>query len=243
MLRKIIIIIVSLLSVFSLNAQKGKFITPFDYRQWSTVDDFEFSEVNNWELNADEAKDITTAPRYGAAYYKKINKGVKYKLLKGGRFIKEKKYQKNDACLGVKVCFPEFVSENLNLFPKESYKLKGICSKLAFWVLGREHNVDFDLVLEDYSGTRYYLPITKLNYLGWRFFEIHIPSLIEEYYKFHPKEKILENMKLVGFIVTNYPDPYSPELWAPTYLYIDQIEFFADMYVESYPGKEIKDDW
>ncbi len=235
-----------ILLVFSVNlsAQKGKFITPYDYLKWDEVDNFDFDKVDNWNLNAAESKDIKEAPKNGMAFYKKIDGGVVYKLMKSAeRFYKEEKYKENAGCMGIKAYFMEFSSENVNLIPKENYKLSGVCSKVAFWLLGRNKNVDFELILQDYSGSRYFLPITKLNFLGWKYFEIHIPSLITQYYKFYPKEKHLEDMELVGFIVTNHPDRYSEELYAPTYIYIDQLEFRADQFIADYPGKEIKDDW
>ncbi|MDD5065465.1 MAG: flagellar filament outer layer protein FlaA [bacterium] len=220
---------------------KLKFVTPLDYQRWVLVDDFEFSKINNWDLNASsqkssEQKSESTELK---AYFKKTEPSLVFSSLKTGRFLMDN-YKDNSSCLGVKVSFPELIRASVFLKAKQSYQMDGYCKKIALWVLGRGRNVDFELILKDYLGRNYPVFVSKLDFLGWKYCEVSIPSYIPQNYDLYPQRKVIE---LAGFQVTCIPSQFADEQHKTFYVYIDQVEALLDQYAKTYPGLEISDEW
>lgn len=248
-MRKVLIIIFIIIFYGSLSAQskveemKLKFITPFDFQRWTVIDDFNFNKINNWELSPEtETKKINSlipAETIPVLFYKKVAPGVKFSAVQGKRFLTSQ-YKDNPYCLGVKIVFPEMFETTVFLKPKEDYQLNGVCRKISLWILGRGRNVDFQIVIKDYLNRPYFLNVGKLNYLGWKYWEIDIPIEIPQKFDIYPQR---ETIKIVGFLVTNHPTQYIEELYQPCYIYIDQLEVLLNNYMDIYPGLEIKDDW
>jgi len=242
-------VVVVLLSFNFLNAQieragdkKLKFITPYDLQRWTIIDDFNFDKIKNWTLTSSDTKKVEKLPvnvNIPVVYLKKISPGVKFSAVEGGRFLTEQ-YKNNPYCLGVKVVFPRMAATSVFLKPDKPYQLNGYCKKISLWLLGRGRDVDFELVIKDYLGRLYYLYVTKLNYLGWRYFEINIPAEVPQNFNEYPQR---ETISIEGFLITNHPKKYTGEVYKPFYLYIDELEVLLDRNYKIYPGLEIKDNW
>ncbi len=243
MKRLSIIIILYIFGITSLNAQlartmKLKFITPLDFERWTIIDDFNFDKINNWDLSE---KTGTEPSKQGVpVYFKKIEPGVKFLSIRGDERFFTDEYKNNLACLGAKIIFPELHQVIVSLFPKESYKIDGHCKKLAMWLLGRGRNYDFGIIIKDYMNRYYYLDVAKLDFIGWRYFEIEIPPYIPQSFDIHPQRMTIA---ISGFYVINQPSRYADMLYRPFYLYIDQLEGLIDKFTRQYPGVEILDNW
>ncbi len=240
--RLIIYLFLSLFSfTYILSGQNGnkvklKFVTPLDLYGWAMVDDFNFEKIKNWNLNY---KSGGQEKRYTPIFYRKVDPGADMGNLEGGRFLLEK-YKKNPSCLGIKIQFPERIQTCAFVKPKEGYKLDGVCREVSLWILGRGKNVDIEIVFSDYLGRYYYLPICKLDFLGWKYFRVKVPESIPQNYNVFPQR---ETLKFEGFLAINHPLKFAYELYQPFYLYVDQLEVRLDRNAESYPGLEISDGW
>lgn len=223
--------------------QSLKFNTPGDFQRWTVLDDFNFDKINNWDLSAPAQQNpqaqTTENQLVVLPIYKKITPGVIFSRIESGRFLR-KEYENNLSCLGIKVNFPEQNKMDVILWPKETYKINGYCKKISLWLLGRGDNVDFKIVLKDYLNRLYYVPVTKMDFLGWKYFEVNAPSVIPQSFSPFPQKELIE---ITGFLVSNNPSPYADIIYKPFYLYIDQLEVLIDQYYESYAGVEITDGW
>jgi len=240
-MRKLFIFLIVLSLTDIANAQlarniKLRFTTPLDLQRWTVVDDF--NTVDNWELSSS-----TTSEKTGQGipvYFRKVEPGVNFLSVSGEQRFFTDAYKNNPSCLGIKVVFPEMSSAIVTLSPKENYKIDGRCKKLAFWLLGRGRNVDFGIIIKDYLGRYYYLDVTKLNFIGWKYFKIDIPIYIPQSFDIYPQRMTIE---IAGFYVINHPTQYADTLYKPFYLYIDQLDAMVDRFTKQYPGIEIRDDW
>lgn len=220
-------------------AMKLRFKTSLDFQKWAVLDSFEFDKLNNWELSSAKTADEPAAGGGIKTYFKKIEPSLVFSQIKGGRFFFEE-YAQNRSCLGVKVLFPELISASVFLIPKESYKVDGLCKKIGLWLLGRGKNVDFSIVVRDYMSRKYPLFVTKLDYLGWQYFEVTVPPHIPQNYDSFPQKELIE---IAGFMATFHPGKFADELHRPVYIYMDQLEALLDQNVTAYPGMEIQDNW
>jgi len=215
-----------------------KFMTPLDFERWTIIDDFNFDKIQNWNLT--EKAESTTQQVGVPLFFKKITPGVKFLSVRGDERFYTDAYKENPACLGVKILFPEMNKTIVTLLPKESYKIDGRCKKLGLWLLGRGRDFDFGIIIRDYLGRNYHLDITKLDFMGWQFFEIKIPPYIPQSFDIYPQRMTIE---IVGFYVINHPVKYADVLHRPFYLYIDNLEGLIDKFESQYPGVEILDNW
>lgn len=237
------VLLIMILSIEIMFSQAGKnlnlkFITPLDFERWTIIDDFNFDKIQNWDLTE---KAESTVPQVGVPiFFKKISPGVKFLSVRGDERFYTEEYKSNPYCLGVKIIFPEMLRTTVKLIPKESYKIDGRCKKLGLWLLGRGGNFDFGIIIRDYLGRNYFFDITKLDFLGWQFFEFKIPPYIPQSFDIYPQKMTIE---IVGFYVTNNPTRYADIINKPLYLYIDQLEGLIDKFSSQYPGVEIIDNW
>ncbi len=219
--------------------KKLKFVTPMDLVRWTVLDDY--SVLDKWDLSATPEKKEDM--KLGKAYYKKTEPGVIFQHVLGGRFANKymtDKYGKNPSCLGIKILFPEFSREHVFIGPKESWKIDGVCKQICVWLLGRGNNIDLEIMLRDYLGRTYFLPVAKLDFLGWKYFEINIPFYIPQNFNIYPQRETIE---IVGFLAANNPEQYSGKIVKPVYIYFDQFEALIDRFADYYPGLEVSDDW
>ncbi len=240
-MKKLFIIIMVLSFINVVDAQlarniKLKFETPLDLQRWSIVDDF--NKCDNWELSSSTTSEITGQGI--PTYFRKVEPGVKFLSVSGEPRFFTDEYKNNPSCLGVKVVFPEMSKAIVTLKPKENYKIDGRCKKIALWLLGRGRDVDFGIIIRDYLGKNYYLDVTKLNFVGWKYFKIDVPLYIPQSFDIYPQRMTIE---IVGFYVVNHPTQYADTLYQPFYLYIDQLEVLVDRFTQQYPGIEIEDNW
>ncbi len=244
MIKKISCFIFLLMFSTSLYAQetgekKLKFVTPLDMVKWTVLDDF--STLDKWDLSA--APEKNEDMKSGKAYYKKTEPGVVFQHVVGERFTdkyQKDKYGKNPSCLGVKILFPEFSKEHVFIGPKESWKIDGVCKLIWVWLLGRGNNVDLEIILRDYLGRTYFLPVANLDFLGWKYSKIKVPYYIPQSFNVHPQRKTIE---ILGFFAANNPAQYADRVHEPIYIYIDQFEVMVDRFADYYPGLEIQDEW
>lgn len=236
-----IIIFLLFLCTYSYSqVKKLSFITVFDLQSWTLLDDFEFTKINNWELSTTtkEADLPKVDDNSAKSYLKKVETSLAFGAMKGERFLTES-YMNNKYCLGIKVLFPELHRVSSFVKPKENFKINGYCKKIALWLLGRGRDVDFNVVVKDYLNRMYTIPITKLNFTGWQYFEVNVPLKITQSFNTFPKRTI----EVAGFLLINNPSRYAEEVYQPFYVYVDGLEVLMDQNIDYYPGVEISDDW
>ncbi len=252
MVLKIIITIINFLFIFGISLQaqyKEEVRKPVEFEtflkggRWVVLDDFD--NTTHWDLTppAELKQYENTSPedvKTPKVLIKTIPTGVDFRII-GGRFLR---YIDNKGSLGFKIIFPVNQSVTVPLFTKQPYELEGYCKKLSFWLLGRGRPEIFGIILEDYKGRSYYIDVTKLDFLGWKKFEVNIPPTIPQTYQPYPKYPRRKIITLKGFTVTHIADRTMDEfILVPLYIYIDHLEAFLDDAIETYPGIEIQDNW
>lgn len=167
------------------------------------------------------ANDTTVAkdPRYAAADPKDVDKYV----------------------FGVKA---EFYGRGFNevlINASKAIPVEGITKMVTVWVVGRNYNHTLYLVLQDFFGNSFELPMGKLNFAGWKQMSVAIPpqgpdgrsGIIQR--NFHYTSHM--GLRIVGFRIECDPE----EAFGTYYVYFDDLRAVTDLFAEDATSRD-KDD-
>lgn len=145
---------------------------------------------------------------------------------------------------GVRV---DFFRRGFNSFAISSVKplpVEGIAKTVSVWVVGRNYNHTFKLILEDYWGKQFELYMGKLNHSGWKQMTVAIPpqnpdgksGIIQKDYHYSTQM----GLKIVGFRVDCDPE----DAYGSYYIYMDDVRVVADLYeMEARDPDDMYDNW
>ncbi len=111
--------------------------------------------------------------------------------------------------------------------------MTGKIKQMLIYVWGGNFNYSMETHFQDYKGNEFVLPVTKLNFKGWRNIKVVIPNAIRQSQHMTPNTQPL---KFMSFKVIS--DPYAD----PTefYMYLDYFHAITDTYEPSYFGEELQ---
>jgi hypothetical protein len=141
----------------------------------------------------------------------------------------------------------EFYSRGYNevlINAKRPIPIEGITKTISVWVVGRNYNHILWVVLQDFFGKTYELPMGRLNFQGWKKLSIAVPpqnpdgrtGIVQR--NFHYSTHM--GLKVSGFRVECDPD----EAFGTYYIYLDDLRAVTDLFAEDSRDKDdIPDTW
>lgn len=110
---------------------------------------------------------------------------------------------------------------------------KGIVQRLDLWVWGAGYAYDLEILVRDCNGRIHTLPVTTLNYYGWRNLAVNIPSNIQQRSRYLSQTK---NMSFVAFRVRTQPTENVDDF----YIFFDEFKALTNTRLASYDGFELE---
>ncbi|MBL8967782.1 MAG: flagellar filament protein FlaA [Spirochaetaceae bacterium] len=134
--------------------------------------------------------------------------------------------------LGVRTDFYRRGFNELLIVAKRPIPVEGITKTISVWVAGRNYNHLLKLVVQDFFGNRFELPLGKLNFQGWKKLSVAIPpqnpdnrtGIVQR--NFHYANHM--GIKIVGFKVECDP----MEAFGIYYIYFDDMRAVTDLFAE-----------
>jgi len=123
--------------------------------------------------------------------------------------------------------------------------VEGITKTLSVWVAGRNYNHTLKVIIEDFNGVRYELPMGNLNFQGWKQLSVSIPpqnvgsgGIVQR--DFHYATHM--GLKVIGFKIECSP----MEAYGTYYVYFDDLRAMTDLFAEDPKNKDpddMADNW
>ncbi len=146
--------------------------------------------------------------------------------------------------LGVRADFYRRGSNEIQILAKKPIPIEGISKTLSVWVVGRNYNHTLLVIVQDFFGHDYELPLGKLNFQGWKKLSVAVPpqnpdgrtGIIQR--NFHYGN--LMGLKIVGFRIECDPE----EAFGTYYIYLDDVRAVTDLFAEdSRDPDDMADAW
>ncbi len=163
---------------------------------------------------------------------------------KNGEFDDGNGLKKYKTCLAVKLAFERQGYNSVELFPLEEkegkYKttnlpFRGRVRQLDMWVWGANYQYEMEIVIMDYRGVEWRLPVGSIHHIGWKNFTVYIPNYIPQSVSYIPSTK---RFSLVKVVIWTTPR----EKVSGAYLYIDHIKYLTDIFESNYDGYNLGQD-
>lgn len=77
--------------------------------------------------------------------------------------------------LGLRADFFRRGFNEIYVMAKRPIPIEGITKTISVWVVGRNYNHTLKIILQDFFGNRFELPLGKLNFQGWKQLSVAIP--------------------------------------------------------------------
>lgn len=151
----------------------------------------------------------------------------------------EKKEYKH--CLALQIAFNRQGYNYVELYPltekegkytRTPIPFNGIVQQIDLWVWGANYNYSIEMVLMDFRGVEYRLPIGKIKHVGWKNFTVTIPNYIPQKGEYLLGEY---QFSLVKLVVWTEPS----EKVSGTYVYLDHIKYLSDIFEAKFDGLEL----
>ncbi len=124
--------------------------------------------------------------------------------------------------------------------------IEGITKTLSVWVAGRNYNHTLKVIIEDFDGSRFELPMGTLNFQGWKQLSVSIPpqsasgsgGIVQR--DFHSVNHM--GLKIIGFKIECSP----MEAYGTYYVYFDDLRAVTDLFAEDPKNKDqddMADNW
>jgi hypothetical protein len=247
--RNYVILFIFFLSIL-LSSQDDNNLYGFKY-QWEK--DKEIADVNNW-------KDVLTQKKH----YKLINienfeKGLIWidgsKLSYSTRLelisnIPEEKAYQNEqkileqftnsgngkTSLSVHTHFTYQGKEIFLMKPRVPIFVKGYLKRFSIWVYSNDYKHALELVMLDTFKKRHFVRIGKLDFRGWKRFDIALPK---EFSTRNKRSNEPYRSDITGLLIrSNHFEKRDS-----CHIIIDNFNFLVDRTEWIYPGSEIRDNW
>jgi len=138
--------------------------------------------------------------------------------------------------LGIKAAFSRKGYNWIDIFPKADKakgKFPGTVKSIDMWVWGGNFFYNLEIVIEDFRGYRYSLPMGDLQYFGWRNKNVQIPPSIPQDEPYAPRTKGLRFNK---FRIYSTPGERVDRF----HCFFDYFKIVTDAYKEQYDGWELE---
>jgi hypothetical protein len=145
---------------------------------------------------------------------------------------------------GVRTDFYMRGNNEIYVLAKRPIPIEGITKTISVWVIGRNYNHNLKILLQDFFGERYELPLGKLNFQGWKKLSVAVPpqnpdgrtGIIQR--NFHYNSRM--GLKVVGFKIECDPD----EAYGTYYVYFDDLRAVTDLFAEdNRDADDMPDTW
>lgn len=146
--------------------------------------------------------------------------------------------------LGVRVEFLHRGYTTFTVLAKKPIPIEGITKTISVWVVGRNYNNTLKIILADFFGRQYELPLGSLNFQGWKKLTVAIPpqsfdgtsGIVQR--NFHYASHM--GVKVVGFKVECDP----MEAYGTYYIYFDDLRAVTDLFAEdNRDPDDMSDSW
>lgn len=150
----------------------------------------------------------------------------------------------NKYVLGVRAQFYHRGYNEIDITAARPIPIEGITKTISVWVVGRNYDHMLVLVLQDFFGNTFDLPIGKLNFQGWKKLTVAIPpqnpdgrtGIIQTNFHFTTHMGI----KVVGFKILCDPT----EDFGTYYVYFDDMRAVTDLFAEdNRDPDDMSDNW
>ena len=143
--------------------------------------------------------------------------------------------------LGVRTDFYRRGYNELLIKAKRPVPVEGITKLISVWVVGRNYNHNLKIILQDFFGTRFELPMGKLNFQGWKKLTVAVPpqnpdgrsGIVQR--NFHFSSHM--GLKIVGFKIECDPE----EAFGTYYVYFDDLRAVTDLFAEDKSSRDADD--
>ena len=143
----------------------------------------------------------------------------------------------DDNVLGVRIDYFRRGNTTIAVSPLRPLQVAGITKTISVWVAGRNYNHDLSVVVEDFAGQRFTIPMGKMNFSGWRQLSAAVPVRVEQV---HPNYSDRQGLQIVGLLV----DPALVETYGSYYVYFDDLRVWTDLFSEdTRDPSDIEDNW
>ena len=146
--------------------------------------------------------------------------------------------------LGVRVDFFRRGFNEVYVLASRPIPIEGITKTISVWVAGRNFNHRLMILIEDYFGNEFALPLGTLNFQGWKKLTVAIPpqnpdgvsGIIQN--SFHFGNHM--GLKIMGFRIDCDP----MESFGSYYVYFDDLRAVTDLFAEdNRDADDMSDNW
>lgn len=134
--------------------------------------------------------------------------------------------------LGVKVEFLHRGATSFEVRAQKPIPIEGITKTISVWVIGRNYDNELRIIISDFFGREYELPLGTLNFQGWKKLTVAVPpqapdgttGIVQRNYHYSNRMGI----KVVGFKVVCDP----MQAYGSFYVYFDDLRAVTDLFAE-----------
>ncbi|MEI6875169.1 MAG: flagellar filament outer layer protein FlaA [Spirochaetota bacterium] len=133
---------------------------------------------------------------------------------------------------GIRVDFFRRGFNSFEVRAKKPIPIEGISKTLSVWIAGRNYKHELKIILSDFFGREYMLPLGTLNFQGWKKLSVAVPpqaadgtsGIVQR--NFHYNTHM--GLKVLGFRIEC--DPI--ESYGVYYMYFDDLRAVTDLFAE-----------
>ncbi len=146
--------------------------------------------------------------------------------------------------LGVRVEYLHRGYTDFEIRAQKPIPIEGITKTLSVWVVGRNYDNVLKIIIEDFFGREYELPLGTLNFQGWKKLTVAVPpqspdgtsGIVQRNYHYNNRMGI----KVVGFKVECDP----MQAYGSYYIYFDDLRAVTDLFAEdNRDPDDMSDSW
>jgi hypothetical protein len=150
----------------------------------------------------------------------------------------------NKYVLGVRADFYHRGYNEIDITASRPIPIEGITKTISVWVVGRNYDNILVIVLQDFFGNTYDLPMGKLNFQGWKKITVAVPpqnpdgrtGIVQRNFHYNTHMGI----KVVGFKILCDP----AEDYGSYYVYFDDMRAVTDLFAEdNRDPDDMSDNW
>ncbi|HIW35511.1 MAG TPA: flagellar filament outer layer protein FlaA [Candidatus Treponema faecavium] len=109
----------------------------------------------------------------------------------------------------------------------------GTVSQIDFWVWGAGYKYFLEVMVRDAAGSVHVLPVTFLNFDGWRNVVVNIPSSMVQHSRLRSGP---ETLAFVGFRISSDPNEFVDDF----VVYFDELKYTTNILANIYDGYDLR---